>query len=323
LTGARSPVPTVSVGLPVRNGENFIEEALRSVVNQTFEDLELIISDNASTDRTQEICCDYVSRDPRIRYARNATNLGALPNFKLVWKCSRGRYFKWLAHDDRIKTSYLEATVSVLEASPEVVLCNTLVEYIDAGGRPLAIYDSALSAAHSPRASDRFAAMVLRSHSCVDIFGLVRRSAMAGSLHGMPFHGADRAFLAQMALRGPLVQLPTRLIQMREHPARYTRRFSSARERVVWHGTEGARGFSAATWRLYREYLHLVRTENLSPAERRRCYAVLARWWGANWNSLRVAADLFDLVFPGAVGFAERQKARLFGAAPGHFHDDM
>jgi hypothetical protein len=236
---------------------------------------------------------------------------------------SRGRYFKWLAHDDRIATDYLETTVPILEADPALVLCNSLVDYIDARGRPLATYDSPLGAADRSRPSERFAAMVLLSHSCVDFFGLARRSAMAGALDGIPFHGVDRVFLALMALRGRLAQLPMRLVQMREHAARYTRRFRGTRERAIWHDATNSVPVSAPAWRLYQEYLRLVRTENLTPAERWRCYAVLGRWWGVNWNSLRVAADLSDIVFPGAVGFAESLKTRLFGAAPGHFQNDM
>jgi hypothetical protein len=247
-----------------------------------------------------------------------------VPNFRLVLERSRGRYFKWLAHDDRIEAGYLEATVPVLEGNSALVLCHTLVGYIDAQGRPIAIYDSGLGAADRPRPSERFAAMVLRSHSCIDFFGLIRRSAMAGALDGRPFfHGVDRAFLALMALRGGLVQLPACLVQMREHPGRYTRRFRATRERAVWHDATHARAVAAPTWRLYQEYLRRVRTENLAPAERRRCYAVLARWWGMNWNSLRVAADLVDIMVPGAVGFAEGLKTRLFGAAPGHFQNDI
>jgi hypothetical protein len=79
------------------------------------------------------------------------------------------------------------------------------------------------------------------------------------------------------------------------------------------------RAVSAPSWRLYREYLRLVRTENLALAKRRRCCAVRARWWGVNRNSLRVVADLVAIMMPGAVGFAEGLKTRWFGAAPATF----
>src|SRR5262249_60446249 len=104
-----------SVGLPVFNGESYLESAITSVLGQTFEDFELIICDNASTDRTAEICNDYAARDSRIRYFRNPRNLGAAPNYNLAFSQARGRYFKWLAHDDRMRPSFLAKTVRVLD----------------------------------------------------------------------------------------------------------------------------------------------------------------------------------------------------------------
>src|SRR5512147_185345 len=114
----------VSIGLPVYNGENFLEAAVRSVLSQSLDDLQLVISDNASTDRTAEICRDYAAADPRVVYLRNETNLGAAPNYNRTFHESTGRYFKWLAHDDQMGPQYLERTVGALEARPEAVLCN-------------------------------------------------------------------------------------------------------------------------------------------------------------------------------------------------------
>ena len=73
------------------------------------------------------------------------------------------------------------------------------------------------------------------------------------------------------------------------------------------------------TLHLYRQYFHLVQQEQLSPAERRRCMQVLARWWFNNWNAVRVGTDALSLLLPGIVGYAERVKIRMFGPAPGHF----
>lgn len=314
--------PLVSVGLPVFNGENFLEEAIRSVLGQTLEDLELILCDNASTDRTAEICRDYAASDPRIRSFRNARNLGAAPNYNLAFAHARGRYFKWLAHDDRMLPSFLAKACRVLEQRSDAVLCHSVVSYIDAGGARLGLYDSELALADSPAAPERFAWMVLRSHSCVDFFGLIRREALQDSLLHGSFHGADRALLAQLALRGRLIQLPAPLVEMREHPDRYTRASRAARDRAAWHdsGLAGRRTFP--TWRLYREYLRLVGRERLTPQERARCYRVLGRWWVHNWNALRALVDLLAIAVPGAPGRAEQLKARLFGAAPGHLIAD-
>jgi glycosyltransferase involved in cell wall biosynthesis len=96
--------PTVSIGMPVYNGERFIREALDSILEQTFTDFELIISDNASTDGTDAICCDYATRDSRIRYLRQNENKGALFNFEFVLNEARGSFFKWAAVDDLFGT---------------------------------------------------------------------------------------------------------------------------------------------------------------------------------------------------------------------------
>ena len=99
-------MPKVSIGLPVYNGENYLEDAIISVIKQSYTDLELVISDNASTDRTHEICCDYASTDKRIHYSRNKNNLGAAPNYNKAWSQCTGKYFKWLAHDDLLLPEY-------------------------------------------------------------------------------------------------------------------------------------------------------------------------------------------------------------------------
>lgn len=311
-------VPAVSIGLPVYNGERFLEEALRSVLAQTFGDFELLICDNASQDRTADICRDYAARDARIRYQRNARNLGAAPNYNLAAGQARGRYFKWLAHDDRLLPSYLARTVRLLDDRPDVVLCNCVVSYIDAEGQPIGLYDSELRCADDPSPARRFAWMVLRSHSCVDFFGLIRRSALSRSLLHASFHGADRALLAQLALRGRMVQLPAPLVEMREHGSRYTRSRRAAGERAVWHDAALAGRRSFPTWRLYSEYLRMLQRESLAPEERVRCYGALAQWWLRNWNAFRAGVDLVAVVAPGAPGTAERLKSRVFGAAPGH-----
>jgi glycosyltransferase involved in cell wall biosynthesis len=315
-------VPLVSVGLPVYNGEAFLEEAIRSALGQTLDDLELILCDNASGDRTAEICRDYAARDPRVRYFRNPRNLGAAANYNLAFAHARGRYFKWLAHDDRMLPSFLAKTYRVLQERADAVLCNTVVRYIDSAGAQLGLYDTKLSGADSCSPSKRFAWMVLRSHTCVDFFGLIRREALRDSLLHATFHGADRALLAQLALRGRLIQLPAPLLAIREHPNRYTRSQRRSVDRAAWHDSTGGGHVSFPAWRLYREYLRLVRREALSPEERTRCYAVLARWWACNWNAARAVVDLLAVAVPSAPGLAERLKIRLFGAAPGHLFAD-
>jgi hypothetical protein len=161
--------------------------------------------------------------------------------------------------------------------------------------------------------------MVLPSHSCVDFFGLLRREALQDSLLHGSYHSADRAFLAQIALRGRLVQLPQPLSVMREHGDRYTRRKATPVEILHWNNASLRSHIALPTWRLYADYLNMVHHERLTLAERLRCYGVLAEWWARNWNSARAVVDLVAIVLPGTQQLAWRVKTRLFGAAPGHF----
>src|SRR4051812_29250250 len=92
--------PLVSIGLPVYNGENYVADAINCVLSQTFSDWELIISDNASTDRTLDICREFARKDAKIRIYQYERNMGVSPNHNRVFELSRGAFFKWIAHDD-------------------------------------------------------------------------------------------------------------------------------------------------------------------------------------------------------------------------------
>ena len=115
-------IPRVTIGLPVYNGQNYLVETLESLLAQTYTDFELVISDNASTDRTEAICRQYAAGDARIRYYRNDENIGASANYNRAFELGRGEYFKWAAHDDLLAPTYLERCVEVLDANPDVVL---------------------------------------------------------------------------------------------------------------------------------------------------------------------------------------------------------
>ena len=95
-----SEKPRISVGMPVYNGEAYIEIAIQSVLDQSFGDFELLISDNASTDRTEEICRDFAAQDPRIVYSRNEENIGAAPNYNRLVDVASADYFRWSNADD-------------------------------------------------------------------------------------------------------------------------------------------------------------------------------------------------------------------------------
>ena len=104
-----APEPLVSIGLPVRNGERYLGEAVRSVLDQEYGRLELVISDNASDDGTEEICREFARSDARVRYHRQSQNIGLVANFNAVLHLATGTYFKWMGDDDWLTPTYVSA----------------------------------------------------------------------------------------------------------------------------------------------------------------------------------------------------------------------
>ena len=311
--------PRVSIGLPVYNGEDYLAEAIASVLGQTFPDFELVISDNASTDRTSEICRDYASSDSRVRYVRNERNVGAPKNYDLSWERCSGQYFKWLAHDDKLKPGYLAATVSALESNPDLVLCHSVVEYIDEHGEQLGFYRSVAKDCGGRDPAERFAAVILRIHTCVDFFGLMPRKVTENSLLHQCFRGADRAFLAQVALRGPFLQLEEPLVQMRQHPGQYSQ-IENFREQLKFNNPAATHKHELSILRLYRCYRDLVQNESLSELERDACRKVLRRFWLQGWTSARLMAELLSVPFPRAASIVRTIAIKLgVGGAPKDF----
>jgi glycosyltransferase involved in cell wall biosynthesis len=242
---------TVSVGVPVYNGERYIGEALDCLLSQTFKDLEVIVSDNASTDGTAAIVRRYAERDPRVKYHRNPTNIGAQPNYNRTFDFVTGKYFKWHACDDLCAPTYLEKCVAVLEADPSAVLCQSRTVLIDGDGEPL-VFDPALQlftnrkktfGIHGPDEhfadSDdpivRFRDALLRTVSCQYVMALARTDVMRKTGLLASYYAADRAFLIEMAVRGRFREVPEPLFYNRMHE-KNSRMLASAKDKALWSG---------------------------------------------------------------------------------------
>lgn len=121
-------IPKISIGLPVFNGERFIEKKIKSILSQTFKDFELIISDNSSTDMTSTICESYAKIDNRIKFFHQTKNIGAAANFNFVLEKSEGAYFMWTAVDDKIMPGFIEKNLNSLK-NPNIVCSANQVKY--------------------------------------------------------------------------------------------------------------------------------------------------------------------------------------------------
>lgn len=303
--------PKVSLGLPVCNGEDYLAEAIESVLAQDFTDFELIITDNASTDRTAEICQTYASKDARIRVHRHAKNLGAAPNFNSAFELSKGEYFKWVAHDDLITPDYLMKCVAVLDRNPEIVLCHSLVDVIDETGALLGTYDSGISGTEP---SEVFGKIVLRAHWCTDIFGLIRASVLRQIRLFDSFHGADEIVLAELAMFGGFANIDEPLFSNREHSGRYSVQVA-IQDQTGWYNSEKQKKRGFPLWRQYSGYFATLRRYPIDPAQRRRGYVSLAKWWFVNWNAIRMVVDVIAAFEPRVFLLAAYIKHRIFGSA--------
>src|SRR5437879_2557042 len=253
--------PRVSIGVAVYNGERYLAEALDSLLAQTFEDFELTICDNASTDRTGEIGRDYAAQDTRVRYARNARNLGVMGNFRRAFELSRGQYFRWAAADDLSAPQSLARCVEVLDREPAVVLAYPKTRFIDEHGRVILDYDDRLHL-QSPRPRERFRQVLERLGRCNAAYGLMRADVLKRARLFGDFLSSDVVFLAELSLYGTFWEVPEFLFYRRFHPGA-----SSSMDRVqlrtFWDPSHGRRIFL----REWRHLLELVRAVARAPLE--------------------------------------------------------
>ena len=244
-----NPPPRVSVALPVYNGERYLGRAITSILAQTWRDFELITSDNASTDATEEICRGFEASDSRIRYVRQPRNIGASPNFNFSYELATGEYFKWAAHDDFLEPEYLAACVAALAASPDAVLCHSMVRIVDGEDRLVEVFRPVAPAAASARPSERFAAR-MRNPRCLDIWGVIRKDALRDSVLIGSYIGMDRALLLELALRGRFLLIEEPLFTNRDHPERATRvtRTRTRKDLIAVYDTAAAGQTVLSTW---------------------------------------------------------------------------
>ena len=132
----------LSIGMPVYNGEKYVEEALTSLLNQSYDEWDLCISDNNSIDNTRIICEKFCKYDSRISYIRQDQNLGAIENYKYLLEKSVSPYFMWAACDDLWHKDFIEVCIEGLESSENIGLAFSNIVNIDSYGREIREYPS-------------------------------------------------------------------------------------------------------------------------------------------------------------------------------------
>jgi glycosyltransferase involved in cell wall biosynthesis len=305
--------PKVTIGLPVFNGEKYLSHAIDSVLSQTFTDFELIVSDNASTDRTEEICKAYAAKDKRIRYYRNERNLGAVGNINRIMKLATGEYFQWFCYDDIMASTYIERSTAILERDPTIVLCHCRNLMLDEQGRitrdperETIFNPSAKTNFESSLPQERFREVLLGeqyefSYLVGFLFGLIRTVSLRRIGPVPAFIDHDRAYLAKLSLAGRFYELPDRLFFVRFHAEQiscalgdpsvnksqwkifldlyqgfyqYTLRLNPMHKRITIF----------PRWRLLFEYISAIQKSQLSWNEQWQCYLSIGRWLQQWWK---------------------------------------
>jgi len=267
--------PRLAIALPVYNGSRFLEQTVRSLLGQTFADFELIIGDNASTDRTAEIAQGLAASDERISYVRNERNLGLVGNYNALFQSTSAELFKWAPADDTYEPSYLERCVAALDADPRAVLAYSRTRFVDEEGRPLEITDPGWDL-RSERAWERLLYAIQASHWVNSIMGVIRREALARTRLMPRYSGGDYVLLGELSLLGTFIEAPETLFLRRIHPEASSQICIDA-ERLRQYVRGPGKGPSWPTWQRTFGHLATIATGPLGYGKRGRLLVGLAR----------------------------------------------
>lgn len=269
--------PTVSIGIPLHNHENYVGEAIESILAQTLGDFELIISDNASTDGSYEVCVKYAAADNRIRLFRNDRNLGAAPNMNLVFQRARGRYFKWAHSDDLMLPRFLDRTVTVLESDESASCCTAMASWIDDDGQPIG--ECSFDARLASTATIERLTGVLEDVRRFAIHGVYRVSLLKKTaLHGS-FADSDCNLLFETALQGRIVLVDEELHRIRKHAGGSIVRYPNPRDRQVFYNTDKSSSTSTPTVTSIVEHLRSILRHERSVIRRMRFARLVLSWY--------------------------------------------
>jgi glycosyltransferase involved in cell wall biosynthesis len=280
--------PRLTIGLPVYNGERYLAQSIDALLGQTFKDFEMIISDNASTDATPDICRDYEKSDTRVRYVRQPCNIGAAPNHNFLVREARGELFKWAGADDLFARDLLERCVAELDEHQDAVLAHSWTGAIDSVNNVTQTLEYPLST-DSPSAPERFRSMLFGTGQddsglirADDMYAVIRTQVLRRIAPQGSFYHSDRVLMTEVALNGRFLQVPEWLYFRRDHSDRPQHATPTVRGWCANLDPRRANKFLHPTPRLFAEFLWgyaaAINRSPLSTADRGKCYSLLARW---------------------------------------------
>lgn len=291
MSPTNATAPRLTIGIPVYNGETYLPAAVDSLLAQTYTDFELIISDNCSTDGTEEIGRGYAARDSRVRYERHPRNIGIAGNYSSLVTRARGELFRWAAVDDMCRPEAIERCVTALDANPGAVLAYTVAQFIDEVGAPhkdFVDYEDGLHLVAS-RPSDRFTECLGHAGMCNPLYGIVRLETLRRTGGLGNYIGSDIVLLAELALYGTFQEIPERLFLRRIHSEALSSKSNEAQQDGFTPGQ--VRGAFMREWRHLWELWRGVMRAPISTSEQARITAILLR--RGRWNRDQLARELW------------------------------
>jgi glycosyltransferase involved in cell wall biosynthesis len=270
--------PTISIGLAVRNSPELVARCIESVAAQDFGDLELVICDNASDDRTPAVLREHARADRRIKVTANEVNIGSHENMNRVLALSRGEFFRWISSDDWLETGYLSACVEALRARQDAIGVTThFTLHGHDGSTRFEEYDGEFPDSHdAARRFERMLWFFQAGDAKYDpIYGVYRRDVLMRSHRLRPSEQTDYLLCAELALMGPIIHIPRRL-------AHRTRNYTVFNDRAALRrrlDPVRAESLKSSPQRLYRDLLALVREAELTEEQSGRCERALRRLW--------------------------------------------
>ncbi|APU17757.1 MULTISPECIES: glycosyltransferase [Actinoalloteichus] len=301
--------PPVTVGLPVYNGEDYLERALDSLIGQQGVDFEIHVADNHSTDATEEICRGYAARDERIRYIRRGRDIGVMANHNQLVQQARSPFFAWSGHDDVWLPNRLRRCLDALLAEPAAVLASTSATEIDPADQPVGSWHNRCRVDHPDPVTRLFDLLSVQHHNYY-CYGLIRRTALVETMLNPPIKAGDRVLIAELALRGPFVDITEELLLHRMHSGRISQ---SVGPREFYRSQCGdhARTIVLPNVEEGRWFLRAVLRSPLPPRDRARALYALRPWLRSNAvpmarNLARAAVDGARLLADGSRGGPRR-----------------
>jgi glycosyltransferase involved in cell wall biosynthesis len=276
--------PTVTVGVPVYNGSATVEAALRSVMAQDFDDLEILVVDNASTDSTGDICRGLAAEDPRVRYVCNDHNIGQNQNFNRVFELAVGAYFRWMGDDDSLEPGYIAACVSPLDDDPSVSVVTTNQRYIAQDGTVhYERYTGPRPTSDDPiQRLDVLLRLLTGSRLSIDpIYSMIRRTALGRTALIQKVRFGDQILACQLALLGRYTHLDRDLASRAWEPLPQG---ASALRAYTGAGSGPIKGFFMASAQrpimLWRVWQSIGELPDVTPAVKGKAATVLTAYVG-------------------------------------------